>query len=96
MPIRTPPGKKTTGHPQKPSRPPVRSASSLALTTRHSPGGTTHGGIRAILASTGSGYLRVIVNAIALRIEFHPQSDGATTMTPDDVVTVTLATRKVS
>ncbi len=45
---------------------------------------------------TDYGYLRVIVNATALTIEFHPQSDGSTTKTPDDVVTVTLATHAVS
>jgi hypothetical protein len=42
------------------------------------------------------GYLRVIVNATTMRIEFHPQHDGGTTKTPNDVVTVTLATRAVS
>lgn len=36
------------------------------------------------------GYLRVVVNATTLRIEFHPQGDGSTTKTPDDVVTVNL------
>jgi hypothetical protein len=45
---------------------------------------------------TDYGYLRVIVNATTLTIEFHPQSDGSTTKTPDDVVTVTLATHTVS
>ena len=29
-------------------------------------------------------------------LEFHPQSDGGTTKTPDDVVTVTLATHAIS
>ena len=38
------------------------------------------------------GYLRVIVDADQLRIEFHPQGDGVTTKTPDDFVTVDLAT----
>ncbi|HWW98077.1 MAG TPA: metallophosphoesterase [Edaphobacter sp.] len=42
------------------------------------------------------GYLRVIVNATTMRIEFHPQHDGGTTKTPNDVVTVTLATHAVS
>jgi len=42
------------------------------------------------------GYLRVIVNATTMTVEFHPQSDGTTTKTPDDVVTVTLATHTVS
>ncbi|MGB6130782.1 MAG: metallophosphoesterase [Acidobacteriaceae bacterium] len=40
---------------------------------------------------TDYGYLRVIVNATTMSIEFHPQHDGGTTKTPDDVVTVTLA-----
>lgn len=39
------------------------------------------------------GYLRIIVNAQTMRIEFHPEADGATTKSPDDVVTVNLATR---
>ena len=38
------------------------------------------------------GYLRVIVDAAQLRIEFHPEGDGVTTKTPDDFVTVSLAT----
>jgi Calcineurin-like phosphoesterase len=37
------------------------------------------------------GYLRVIVDAAQLRIEFHPEGDGVTTKTPDDFVTVLLA-----
>jgi len=45
---------------------------------------------------TDYGYLRVVVNATTLRVEFHPQSDGGTTKTPDDVVTVTLATHTVA
>jgi calcineurin-like phosphoesterase family protein/iron/zinc purple acid phosphatase-like protein C len=45
---------------------------------------------------TDYGYLRVIVNATTLTVEFHPQSDGGATKTPDDVVTVTLATHTVS
>lgn len=36
------------------------------------------------------GYLRVIVDAEQLRIEFHPEGDGVTTKTPDDFVTVLL------
>jgi hypothetical protein len=46
--------------------------------------------------STHFGYLRVVVNAQTMRIEFHPQSDGGTTKTPNDVVTITLATHTVS
>ena len=42
------------------------------------------------------GYLRIVVTAAALRIEFHPASDGATMKTPDDVVTVDIQTRTVS
>jgi len=45
---------------------------------------------------TDYGYLRVVVNATTMRIEFHPQSDGSATKTPDDVVTITLATHAVS
>jgi hypothetical protein len=45
---------------------------------------------------TDYGYLRIIVNATTMTIEFHPQSDGGTTKTPNDVVTVTLATHTVS
>jgi len=39
------------------------------------------------------GYLRIIASAAQLRIEYHPASDGAGAKTPDDVVTVDLATR---
>ena len=46
--------------------------------------------------TTDYGYLRVVVNATTMRIEFHPQHDGGTTKTPNDVVTVTLATHSVS
>jgi 3',5'-cyclic AMP phosphodiesterase CpdA len=42
------------------------------------------------------GYLRLVVTAETLRIEFHPEADGATTKTPDDVVTVNLADHTVS
>jgi len=45
---------------------------------------------------TDFGYLRIVVNATTLRIEFHPQNDGATTKTPDDVVKVNLKTGAVS
>jgi hypothetical protein len=45
---------------------------------------------------TDYGYLRVIVNAESMSIEFHPQSDGGVTKTPDDNVTITLATHIVS
>lgn len=38
------------------------------------------------------GYLRVIVNATTMVVEFHPQSDGGTVKTPNDVVTIDLAT----
>jgi hypothetical protein len=42
------------------------------------------------------GYLRLIVNAQQLRIEYHPMSDGAQAKTPDDHVTVNLDTRKIA
>jgi len=45
---------------------------------------------------TDYGYLRVIVNASTMTIEFHPQHDGGTTKTPDDVVTINLAARTIS
>jgi len=41
------------------------------------------------------GYLRIVVNPETVRVEFHPQPDGGVTKTPDDQVTVTLATRKI-
>ena len=41
------------------------------------------------------GYLRVIVTPTQLRIEYHPASDGTGAKTPDDFVTVDLATRKL-
>ena len=37
------------------------------------------------------GYARILVNAQQLRIEYHPASDGTSTKTPDDSVTVDLA-----
>lgn len=41
------------------------------------------------------GYLRIIVTESQLCIQYHPASDGDTTKTPDDSVTVDLATRKL-
>ncbi len=40
------------------------------------------------------GYLRLVVGAQQLRIEYHPASDGLAVKTPDDQVTVDLATRR--
>lgn len=45
---------------------------------------------------TDYGYLRIVVNATTMTIEFHPESDGGTTKTPDDVVTINLANRTAS
>jgi hypothetical protein len=45
---------------------------------------------------TDYGYLRIVVNAQTMTIEFHPESDGGTTKTPDDTVTVNLAARTAS
>ena len=45
---------------------------------------------------TDYGYLRVVVNAQTMSIEFHPQSDGGTTKTPDDVVTINIADHTIS
>lgn len=42
------------------------------------------------------GYLRIIVDAKTLTIEYHPASDGDQTKTPDDVVSVDLATYKLA
>lgn len=44
---------------------------------------------------TDYGYLRIVVNATSMTIEFHPESDGGTTKTPDDSVTITLASRSI-
>jgi Iron/zinc purple acid phosphatase-like protein C len=41
------------------------------------------------------GYLRLVVNATQLRIEYHPASDGPDAKTPDDFVTVDLAQRRL-
>jgi hypothetical protein len=45
---------------------------------------------------TDYGYLRIMVNATTMTIEFHPEADGGTTKTPDDVVTINLAARTAS
>jgi hypothetical protein len=45
---------------------------------------------------TDYGYLRIVVNALTLTIEFHPESDGGVTKTPDDTVTVNLQTHTIS
>jgi len=42
------------------------------------------------------GYLRVVVNAAPLPVEYHPASDGADLKTPDDSVTIDLKTRKIA
>ncbi len=41
------------------------------------------------------GYLRIVVTPKQLRIEYHPSSDGAAAKTPDDMVAVDLASRKL-
>jgi hypothetical protein len=41
------------------------------------------------------GYLRIVVTAAQLRIEYHPSTDGTDTKTPDDHVTVDLASRQL-
>jgi hypothetical protein len=46
--------------------------------------------------TTNYGYLRVIVNAQTMRIEFHLEGDGSTIKSPNDVVTITLATHALS
>ena len=42
------------------------------------------------------GYTRILVSTTQLRIEYHPASDGTTTKTPDDAVTVDLATGTIT
>jgi hypothetical protein len=42
-----------------------------------------------------SGYLRVIVTPTQFRVEYHSASDGTEAKSPDDFVTVDLATRKL-
>jgi hypothetical protein len=44
---------------------------------------------------TEYGYLRIIADSQQLRIEYHPASDGDAAKTPDDFVTVDLASRKI-
>ena len=44
---------------------------------------------------THYGYLRLLVTAKSLRIEYHPASDGETVKTPDDHVTIDLASRTI-
>ena len=44
---------------------------------------------------TDYGYLRIIADQQQLRIEYHPSSNGEVSKTPDDSVTVDLATRKI-
>ncbi len=45
---------------------------------------------------THFGYLRIVVNATTLRLEFHPAEDGSATKTPDDAFTLDLKTRTLS
>ncbi|MGB0125640.1 MAG: metallophosphoesterase [Silvibacterium sp.] len=45
---------------------------------------------------TDYGYLRVVVAAGSMTIEFHPESDGGVTKTPNDTVTINLQTRALS
>ncbi len=45
---------------------------------------------------TDFGYLRVVVTAQSMTIEFHPERDGGVTKTPDDTVTIDLANHTIS
>ncbi|MFL6643994.1 MAG: metallophosphoesterase, partial [Paraburkholderia fungorum] len=45
---------------------------------------------------TNYGYLRIVVTAAQLRIEYHSASDGLNTKAPNDYVTVDLASRQVA
>ncbi len=60
--------------------------------TLNKPGGTV---VLESYDDTHYGYLRIIATSSQLRIEYHPASDGATAKTPDDFVTVDLASRKL-
>lgn len=42
------------------------------------------------------GYLRLVVTAAQLRIEYQPATDGINAKTPDDSVTIDLATRRIA
>ncbi|HEY4380340.1 MAG TPA: metallophosphoesterase [Acidobacteriaceae bacterium] len=42
------------------------------------------------------GYARILVSTTQLRLEYHPASDGSTTKTPDDAVTIDLATGAIT
>jgi hypothetical protein len=44
---------------------------------------------------TDTGYLRIVVTASQLRIEYHPSSDADMAKTPDDQVTIDLGTRQI-
>lgn len=44
---------------------------------------------------TDLGYLRIVVTATQMRIEYHPAADGDQSKTPDDQVTVDLATHRI-
>jgi hypothetical protein len=60
---------------------------------------TGHGGDQVTFESYDDqdyGYLRIVVNAVQLRIEYHPASDGDTAKTPDDTVIIDLATRLIT
>jgi Calcineurin-like phosphoesterase len=45
---------------------------------------------------TDYGYLRIVITATTMRIEFHPEADGGATKTPDDDVTIDLVSHTVS
>ena len=42
------------------------------------------------------GYMRIVVSAQQLRIEYHPADDGDSSKTPDDTVIVDIATRMIT
>lgn len=44
---------------------------------------------------TNYGYLRMVADSQTLRIEYHPQADGSASKTPDDFVSVDLASRQL-
>ncbi len=42
------------------------------------------------------GYLRLLATATQLRIKYHPATDGIAAKTPDDSVTIDLASRQIA
>jgi len=75
----------------------LRSTDGMALRVPQTLSHKTDSGDQVTFESyddTNYGYLRVIVDPKQLRIEYHPASDGVQAKTPDDSVTIDIASRK--